>query len=57
MTALRDQPFTCSSFLATCRDPKRCHICLQPKNAHPAPDDSWYWYSWLRFNVLLELQS
>lgn len=26
--------FVCNNFLATSRDPKRCHICLQPKERH-----------------------
>lgn len=28
------EPYVCNDFLATCRDPKRCHICLQPREAH-----------------------
>ncbi len=27
-------PYTCNNFLATVRNPKQCHICLQPKEAH-----------------------
>lgn len=55
MTYLQDTPWTCANFLGTCRDPERCHICQQPRRAHPDDDNSWYWYQWLKFNVLLEL--
>jgi hypothetical protein len=46
----------CSDFLPTAADRNRCHLCHQPKHAHPYDYDAVYWSQWLIFAVLLELE-
>ena len=48
--------WACSDFLERCRS-DMCHICLQPRSAHPSDYDRAYWADWVVWNVLLELQS
>lgn len=38
--------YVCSDFLQRVNS-DRCHICLQPKSAHPSENDSRYWAEWL----------
>ena len=44
----------CPDFMESCRH-DLCHICLQPRDAHPRDDDSEYWAQWFVFHTLLEL--
>lgn len=45
----------CADFLPTCRDENCCHICRQPKGAHPDDDDAEYWRQWLISEIMIEL--
>jgi hypothetical protein len=44
----------CSTYMARVHS-DRCHLCLQPENAHPHDDDRQYWAQWLVWSVLMDL--
>jgi len=45
----------CSEFLPTCSSLKTCHLCCQPKDAHPDDNDSEYWFQWFVAHTILEI--
>lgn len=45
--------YVCSDFLERVHS-DICHICLQPKGAHPTDNDVQYWAQWLISEMSLE---